>query len=59
MLSYKDCPEIRELYKDTNIMKLTRLNNLKERYEADSEFKELLIMSYEEEMSQMQLIMKS
>ncbi len=43
MLSYKDCPEIRELYKDTNIMKLTRLNNLKERYEAGSEFKELLL----------------
>ncbi len=45
----------RELYKDFHIVELTRMNNLKQRYEAGSEFKELLIMNYVEELSQIQL----
>ncbi len=57
MLSYNDCPEIRELYKDFYIVELTRMNNLKQRYEAGSEFKELLIMNYQEETQQIQLDM--
>lgn len=50
LLSYNDCDYIRELYKDFNIVSVTRLNNLKQRYEAGSEFKELLIANYDIEL---------
>lgn len=50
LLSYNDCDFIRELYKDFNMGSITRLNNLKQRYEAGSEFKEVLIANYDIEI---------
>lgn len=47
LLSYNDCEYIRELYKDFYIVPVTRMNNLKQRYEPGSEFKELLIANYD------------
>lgn len=47
LLSYNDCDFIKELYKDYCIIKVTRLNNLKQRYDAGSEFSELLIANYD------------
>lgn len=49
LLSYNDCPEIRELYSRKNIYieTTTRLNNLAQRYAAGSEYAELLISNYD------------
>ncbi len=49
MLSYNDCPEIRELYKDFIIIPVERMNNLTQRYEKGSVYKEVLILNYEPE----------
>ncbi|MBP1926829.1 DNA adenine methylase [Sedimentibacter acidaminivorans] len=46
ILSYNDCPEIRELYKDYKIEEIKRKNNLTSRYSnAEKEFNELLIIN--------------
>ena len=46
VLSYNDCPEIRELYKDYKIEEIKRKNNLTSRYEnAEKEFSELIIVN--------------
>ncbi len=57
ILSYNDCPEIRELYNDFKIIEVKRINNMAQRYEAGSEFCELIIMNFEPEnaVSQLQL----
>lgn len=47
LLSYNDCPEIRELYKDFEIFDFTRTHSMAQRYEAGKEFKELLIANYD------------
>lgn len=49
LLSYNDCPEIRELYNDTGlfVQPVVRPNNLKLRYEAGAQFAELLIANYD------------
>jgi DNA adenine methylase len=47
LLSYNDCPEIRDLYKDFNILDFSRTHSMAQRYEAGKEFKELLIANYD------------
>ena len=49
LLSYNDCPEIRALYEKPNIYieSVKRLNNLAQRYDSGSEYKELLISNYD------------
>jgi len=49
LLSYNDCPEIRELYSRDGIFIETtsRLNNLAQRYDGGSEYAELLISNYD------------
>lgn len=47
VLSYNDCPYIRKLYKEYEIMDFTRNNNLINRYENKSHnFSEILIKNY-------------
>ncbi len=48
LLSYNDCPEIRELYSKSGIMieSATRLSNIAQRYEAGKQYPELLISNY-------------
>ncbi len=48
LLSYNDCPEIRELYSISGIMieSATRLSNIAQRYEAGKQYPELLISNY-------------
>jgi len=47
LLSQVDCPFIRELYKDFNIMPVSRINSIAQRYSAGSEFPEVLISNYD------------
>lgn len=47
LLSYNDCPEIRELYRDFTILDFSRTHSMVQRYEAGKEFKELLIANYD------------
>ena len=49
LLSYNDCPEIRELYDRPGIYieGTTRLSNIAQRYEAGSQYPELLIANYD------------
>ncbi len=47
LLSYNDCPEIRELYKDFSMLDFSRTHSMAQRYEAGKEFKELLISNYD------------
>ena len=47
LLSYNDCPEIRELYKDFSLFDFSRTHSMAQRYEAGKEFKELLIGNYD------------
>lgn len=48
LLSYNDCPEIRELYSRPGITieSTTRLSNIAQRYEAGKQYAELLISNY-------------
>ncbi len=47
LLSYNDCEEIRELYKDFKIEEVERHNNLVARYkDKDKNYKELIIKNY-------------
>lgn len=47
LLSYNDCPEIRELYKDYDFFDFSRCHNMAQRYEAGKEFQELLVANYD------------
>ena len=47
LLSYNDCAEIRDLYKDYSIFSFSRVHSMAQRYEAGKEFKELLIGNYD------------
>ena len=49
LLSYNDCPEIRDLYDgpEYRIESLTRLHNMKQRFNAGEQFPELLISNYD------------
>ena len=49
LLSYNDCPYIRELYSQPGIMieSTTRLSNIAQRYEAGKQYPELLISNYD------------
>lgn len=49
MLSYNDCPFVRELYNHPKIQMeaFTRLNNIKQRYDNGCEFAELIIANYD------------
>ena len=47
LLSYNDCPEIRELYDGFSIFDFSRVHSMAQRYEAGKEFKELLIGNYD------------
>lgn len=47
LLSYNDCPQIRELYKDFSIFDFSRTHSMAQRYKAGAEFKELLIGNYD------------
>lgn len=49
LLSYNDCEEIRELYQQPEIVLLSheRMNNIKQRYDANSQFPELIIANYD------------
>lgn len=47
LLSYNDCPEIRELYDGYSLFDFSRTHSMAQRYEAGKEFKELLIGNYD------------
>lgn len=49
LLSYNDCEYIRELYTAPNIVMESheRLNNIKQRYDANSQFPELIVANYD------------
>jgi len=49
LLSYNDCPYIRDLYSKPGIMieSATRLSNIAQRYEAGKQYPELLISNYD------------
>lgn len=49
LLSYNDCPEIRKLWNHSDIQMeaIQRTNNLAQRYEAGSQYSELLISNYD------------
>jgi DNA adenine methylase len=49
LVSYNDCPEIRELWNISGIYieEITRLNNLAQRYESGAEYHELFISNYD------------
>ena len=49
LLSYNDCPEIRQLYSKEGIMieSATRLSNIAQRYDAGKQYPELLISNYD------------
>lgn len=47
LVSYNDCPEIRELYRDYNQFGFTRVHSMVQKYEAGKEFPELLIGNYD------------
>lgn len=49
LVSYNDCPEIRELWDKPNIHieEISRLNNLAQRYDGGCQYAELLISNYD------------
>ena len=47
LLSYNDCPEVRELYEGFSVLDFSRTHSMVQRYEAGKEFKELLIGNYD------------
>ncbi len=47
LLSYNDCPEIRELYEGFSIFDFSRTHSMPQRYEAGKKFGELLIGNYD------------
>ena len=49
LLSYNDCPEIRELYSKEGIMieSTTRISNIAQRFDAGKQYPEFLISNYD------------
>lgn len=47
LVSYNDCPEIRELYKGYEIFDFSRIHSMVQKYEAGKEFPEILIGNYD------------
>ena len=47
LLSYNDCPEIRELYEGFSMLDFSRTHSMAQRYEAGKQFGELLIANYD------------
>lgn len=47
LLSYNDCPYIREMYKDFCMMDFRRLHNMAQKYRAGEEYQELLIGNFD------------
>ena len=47
LVSYNDCAEIRELYRNYNQFGFTRVHNMVQKYEVGKEFPELLIGNYD------------
>ena len=49
LLSYNDCPEIRELYerRGARTESISRLSNIAQRYEAGKQYNELIISNYD------------
>lgn len=47
LVSYNDCPEIRELYRNYNQFGFTRIHSMVQKYEAGKEFPELLVGNYD------------
>ena len=47
LVSYNDCPEIRELYSGFEMYSYKRLNNIRQRFDGGSMFSELLIANYD------------
>ncbi len=47
MVSYNDCPFIRDLYAGYSITAFSRINNLAQRYEGGCEFPEVIITNYD------------
>ena len=47
LISYNDCPEIRELYGDFNQFGFSRIHSMVQKYEAGKEFPELLVGNYD------------
>ncbi|MBR6509700.1 MAG: DNA adenine methylase [Clostridia bacterium] len=47
LLSYNDCPEIRDLYKDFSMLDFSRVHSMAQRYDAGAQFDELLIANYD------------
>jgi DNA adenine methylase len=47
LLSYNDCPFIRDLYQGFHIEEVTRLNNMAQRFEGGAEYAELFIANYD------------
>ena len=49
LVSYNDCPEIREIWDKPNIYieEISRINNLAQRYEGGSQYAELFISNYD------------
>ena len=49
LLSYNDCPKIRELYESrgARIESISRLSNIAQRYEAGKQYDELIISNYD------------
>jgi len=47
LLSYNDCPEIRKLYTGFEMVEVSRLSNLAQRFEGGAKYPELLIANYD------------
>ena len=47
LLSYNDCPEIRDLYDGCTFFDFKRIHSMVQKYEAGKEFPELLIANYD------------
>ena len=47
LLSYNDCPFIREMYKEYNVFAFQRVHSMAQRYDAGKMFSELLIGNYD------------
>lgn len=47
LVSYNDCPQIRELYKDFYIFEFKRIHSMIQKYDAGKEFAEILIANYD------------
>ena len=47
LLSYNDCPEVKEIYKDFYFYSFKRIHSMAQKYEAGKEFGEILIANYD------------